>query len=60
MPCGGIVDARSTSKIEFRKECWFEPAQGTHASPSGCASAAIRKVGQGKDCGMGLDSFLLC
>ena len=39
-PCGGI-GRRARLKIEFRKECWFDPGQGHHkafsedAGPSG-------------------------
>src|SRR6201988_1601337 len=28
-PCGGI-GRRARLKIEFRKECWFDPGQGHH------------------------------
>jgi hypothetical protein len=31
-PCGGI-GRRARLKIEFRKECWFDPGQGHHFDP---------------------------
>jgi hypothetical protein len=33
-PCGGI-GRRARLKIEFRKECWFDPGQGHHRLSDG-------------------------
>ena len=33
-PCGGI-GRRARLKIEFRKECWFDPGQGHHSLKRG-------------------------
>ena len=40
-PCGGI-GRRARLKIEFRKECWFDPGQGHHRLSDGTAKRRIQ------------------